>query len=44
MIRSILVPTGFPANSIKAAAYAAAIARRTGAAVDLLHVIDFCLS
>ena len=40
MIRSILVPTDFSANAMKAALYAASIAEKSGAMVYLLHAID----
>jgi nucleotide-binding universal stress UspA family protein len=40
MIRSILVPTDFSANAMKAAMYAASIAQKSGAMVYLLHVIE----
>lgn len=40
MIRSILVPTDFSANAMKAAQYAASIAEKSGAMVYLLHVIE----
>jgi nucleotide-binding universal stress UspA family protein len=40
MIRSILVPTNFSANEMKAALYAASIAEKSGAMVYLLHVIE----
>lgn len=40
MIRSILVPTDFSPNAMKAAQYAAEIAKRSGAMVYLLHVIE----
>jgi nucleotide-binding universal stress UspA family protein len=40
MINSILVPTDFSVNAMKAAQYAAFIARKNGAMVYLLHVIE----
>jgi nucleotide-binding universal stress UspA family protein len=40
MIRSILVPTDFSANAMKAALYAASIAEKSGAMIYLLHVIE----
>lgn len=39
-MKKILVPTDFSANAMKAAIYSAEIARRTGAIVYLLHVIE----
>jgi nucleotide-binding universal stress UspA family protein len=40
MIRSILVPTDFSANAMKAALYAGSVAQKSGATVYLLHVIE----
>jgi nucleotide-binding universal stress UspA family protein len=40
MIRSILVPTDFSANAMKAALYAASLAQKSGAMVYLLHVTE----
>ena len=40
MVRSILVPTDFSANAMKAALYAASVAQKSGAMVYLLHVIE----
>jgi nucleotide-binding universal stress UspA family protein len=40
MIRSILVPTDFSANAMKAAQYAASIAQKSVAMVYLMHVIE----
>jgi len=40
LIRSILVPTDFSANAMKAALYAASVAQKSGAMVYLLHVIE----
>lgn len=39
-MKKILVPTDFSANAMKAATYAAEMARRSGAALYLLHVVD----
>lgn len=40
MILSILVPTDFSLNAMKAALYAASIAEKSGAKVYLLHVVE----
>jgi nucleotide-binding universal stress UspA family protein len=39
-MKKLLIPTDFSDNAIKAVTYAAEIAKRTGAAIYLLHVIE----
>jgi len=39
-MKKILIPTDFSTNAMKAVTYAAEIAKRTGAAIYLLHVIE----
>lgn len=39
-MKKLLVPTDFSANAMKAVTYSAEIAKRTGAAIYLLHVIE----
>lgn len=39
-MQKILVPTDFSKNALKAVAYAAEIAKRSGAGIHLLHVIE----
>lgn len=39
-MKKILVPTDFSANALKAATYAAELAKRSGAILFLLHVVD----